>query len=107
MLALLGAAVWADLQPIYWMLESHPLAAAERHAGAAAGDHRAAGAARSAAALIWLGQSRSFGSIQQALAPEKDTLLVDALAGPAAGSTAAPPSWPSAAAPASPPCSVA
>ncbi|MFN5194529.1 MAG: uridine diphosphate-N-acetylglucosamine-binding protein YvcK, partial [Cyanobacteriota bacterium] len=29
--------------------------------------------------LIWLGQSRSFGSIQQALAPEKDTVLVDAL----------------------------
>jgi uncharacterized cofD-like protein len=31
------------------------------------------------AVLIWLGQSRSFGSIQKALAPEKDTLLVDAL----------------------------
>ena len=28
--------------------------------------------------LIW-GQSRSFGSIQQALAPDKDTVLVDAL----------------------------
>jgi uncharacterized cofD-like protein len=30
-------------------------------------------------ALIWLGQSRSFGAIQQALAPEKGTVLVDAL----------------------------
>jgi hypothetical protein len=30
-------------------------------------------------ALVWLGQSRSFGTIQQALAPEKDTVLVDAL----------------------------
>jgi uncharacterized cofD-like protein len=29
--------------------------------------------------MVWLGQSRSFGSIQQALAPEKDTVLVDAL----------------------------
>ena len=28
--------------------------------------------------LLW-GQSRSFGSIQQALAPDKDTVLVDAL----------------------------
>jgi hypothetical protein len=27
----------------------------------------------------WHGQSRSFGSFQQALAPEKDTVLVDAL----------------------------
>jgi uncharacterized cofD-like protein len=29
--------------------------------------------------LVWLGLNRSFGSIQQALAPEKDTHLVDAL----------------------------
>ena len=28
--------------------------------------------------LLW-GQSRSFGSIQQALVPDKDTVLVDAL----------------------------
>jgi len=32
------------------------------------------------AALVLWGQSRSFGSIQQALAPDKGTLLVDALA---------------------------
>tara|TARA_B100000029_G_scaffold367035_1_gene360463 strand:- start:854 stop:2275 length:1422 start_codon:yes stop_codon:yes gene_type:complete len=78
LMALLGVAIWADLQPIYWSIET----------------------------LFWLlraittvlprsitgplifffglslvlwGQSRSFGSIQQALAPAKDTVLVDAL----------------------------
>ncbi|MEN9496354.1 MAG: hypothetical protein RLZZ137_1394, partial [Cyanobacteriota bacterium] len=78
MLALLGAAVWADLQPIYWLLESIrwllqnitkvlPRAVTGPLVLVAGG------------ALIWLGQSRSFGSIQQALAPEKGTVLVDAL----------------------------
>ncbi|MFQ6539341.1 MULTISPECIES: gluconeogenesis factor YvcK family protein [Aphanothece] len=79
LIALLGAAVWADLQPIYWTLASiqwllknlttvlpreitGPLVLAI------------------GAGLIWLGQSRSFGTIQQALAPEKGTHLVDALA---------------------------
>lgn len=77
-LALLGAAVWADLQPIYWVLQSIrwllqnitqvlPRAVTGPLVLLAGG------------ALIWLGQSRSFGSIQQALAPEKDTVLVDAL----------------------------
>jgi uncharacterized cofD-like protein len=76
---LLGTAIWADLQPIYWTLSgiqwllknittvlpreiTGPLVLAI------------------GALLIWLGQSRSFGTIQQALAPEKGTLLVDALA---------------------------
>jgi uncharacterized cofD-like protein len=79
LIALLGAAVWADLQPIYWTLASiqwllknittvlpreitGPLVLAI------------------GAVLIWLGQSRSFGTIQQALAPDKGTHLVDALA---------------------------
>jgi len=77
-LALLGAAVWADLQPIYWVLQSIrwllqnitqvlPRAVTGPLVLLAGG------------ALVWLGQSRSFGSIQQALAPEKDTVLVDAL----------------------------
>ena len=78
-LLFLGGAVWADLQPIYWLLEfirwslanittvlpreiTGPLVLVV------------------GGGLIWLGQSRSFGAIQQALAPDKDTLLVDALA---------------------------
>lgn len=78
LVALLGAAVWADLKPIYWILESinwvlknittvMPRAITGPLVLVIGG------------ALIWLGQSRSFGSIQQALAPEKDTVLVDAL----------------------------
>ncbi|WP_296416994.1 gluconeogenesis factor YvcK family protein, partial [Vulcanococcus sp. DEBay_Sum29NL08_54] len=78
-LLFLGGAVWADLQPIYWLLEfirwslanittvlpreiTGPLVLVV------------------GGGLIWLGQSRSFGAIQQALAPDRDTLLVDALA---------------------------
>ena len=78
MLALLGAAVWADLQPIYWLLQSIrwvlqiltqvlPREITGPLVLIAGGG------------LIWLGQSRSFGAIQQALAPEKGTVLVDAL----------------------------
>jgi uncharacterized cofD-like protein len=78
LILLLGAAVWADLQPIYWSLEAIKWALAQLTRVLP----------RSitgplvlviGAGLIWLGQSRSFGSIQQALAPEKDTVLVDAL----------------------------
>ena len=78
LMALLGAAIWADLQPIYWSIEilfwlltaittflprsiTGPLVFL-----------------CGAGLLLW-GQSRSFGSIQQALAPAKDTVLVDAL----------------------------
>jgi hypothetical protein len=78
LVALLGAAVWADLQPIYWMLSS-----IQWLLGQVTGvlPRKITGplVLLIGAALIWLGQSRSFGSIQQALAPEKDTLLVDAL----------------------------
>jgi uncharacterized cofD-like protein len=78
LILLLGAAVWADLQPIYWSLEAIKWSLAQLTRVLP----------RSitgplvlviGALLIWLGQSRSFGSIQQALAPEKDTVLVDAL----------------------------
>ncbi len=78
LLALIGAAIWADLRPIYWSIETlfwllgaittilprsitGPLVLLV-----------------GAALLLW-GQSRSFGSIQQALVPDKDTVLVDAL----------------------------
>ena len=78
LMALLGGAVWADLKPIYWILETlswflgtittvlpreitGPLVVLV------------------GVGLVLWGQSRSFGSIQQALAPDKDTVLVDAL----------------------------
>ena len=74
LMALLGAAIWADLQPIYWSIEilfwlltaittflprsiTVPLILL-----------------LGIGLLLW-GQSRSFGSIQQALAPDKDTVL--------------------------------
>jgi uncharacterized cofD-like protein len=79
LIALLGAAVWADLQPIYWtlagiqwLLKNLTTVLPREFTGPLV---LAIGAV-----LIWLGQSRSFGTIQQALAPDKDTLLVDALA---------------------------
>lgn len=77
-LALLGAAVWADLQPIYWMLWAiqEVLGWITRVLpGAITGPLVLL---LGIGLLLW-GQSQSFGSIQQALAPEKDTVLVDAL----------------------------
>ena len=77
-LALLGAAVWADLQPIYWTLwaiqESLGWITRVMPRGITGPLVLLVGIGL----LLW-GQSRSFGSIQQALAPEKDTVLVDAL----------------------------
>ena len=78
LVALLGAAVWADLQPIYWMLSSIQWLLAQV-TGVLPRKFTGPLVLLIGAVLIWLGQSRSFGSIQQALAPEKDTLLVDAL----------------------------
>jgi uncharacterized cofD-like protein len=78
LIALLGAAVWADLQPIYWTLSSiqwllrNLTTVLPREITGPLVLLMGAG-------LIWLGQSRSFGTIQQALAPEKGTVLVDAL----------------------------
>lgn len=78
LVALLGAAVWADLQPIYWLLSSIQWLLAQV-TGVLPRKFTGPLVLLVGAGLIWLGQSRSFGSIQQALAPEKDTLLVDAL----------------------------
>ena len=78
-LLFLGAAVWADLQPIYWLLEfirwslANITTVLPREITGPLVLVLGGG-------LIWLGQSRSFGAIQQALAPDRDTLLVDALA---------------------------
>ncbi len=77
-IALLGAAVWADLQPIYWTLEAIRWGL-NRLTQVMPRGITGPLVLLIGAAMIWLGQSRSFGAIQQALAPEKDTLLVDAL----------------------------
>jgi len=78
-LALLGAAVWADLQPIYWTLQSVRWVL-QTLTQVLPREITGPLVLLVGGGLIWLGQSRSFGTIQKALAPEKDTLLVDALA---------------------------
>ena len=78
MLALLGAAVWADLQPIYWLLQSIRFVL-QSLTQVLPREITGPLVLIAGGALIWLGQSRSFGAIQQALAPEKGTVLVDAL----------------------------
>ena len=77
-LALLGAAVWADLQPIYWLLQSIRWLL-QNLTQVLPREITGPLVLLIGGGLIWLGQSRSFGSIQQALAPEKGTVLVDAL----------------------------
>jgi len=78
LIALLGAAVWADLQPIYWTLEAIRWSLGQVTKVLPRGITGPLVLVLGGG-LVWLGQSRSFGSIQQALAPEKDTHLVDAL----------------------------
>ncbi|MFM7266031.1 MAG: hypothetical protein ACKOZW_10675, partial [Cyanobium sp.] len=78
LIALLGAAVWADLQPIYWSLESIRWVLSRVTQVLPRGITGPL-VLLFGGVLIWLGLNRSFGSIQQALAPEKDTHLVDAL----------------------------
>ncbi|MEB3349305.1 MAG: gluconeogenesis factor YvcK family protein [Cyanobacteriota bacterium] len=77
-IALLGAAILADLQPIYWTLEAITWFLGQITRVLPRGITGPL-VLVIGGGLIWLGQSRSFGSIQQALAPEKDTVLVDAL----------------------------
>ena len=77
-LALLGAAVWADLQPIYWTLWAIQEALSWITRVLPRGITGPLVLVIGIGLLLW-GQGRSFGSIQQALAPEKDTVLVDAL----------------------------
>ena len=78
LIALLGAAVWADLQPIYWILESIRWLLSQVTRVMPREITGPVVLLAGVALLLW-GQSRSFGSIQQALAPAKDTVLVDAL----------------------------
>jgi uncharacterized cofD-like protein len=77
-MALLGAAVWADLQPIYWTLSAIQWLLRNLTTVLPRGVTGPLVLVVGAGLVLW-GQSRSFSSIQQALAPEKDTLLVDAL----------------------------
>ena len=77
-LALLGAAILADLKPIYWSLESLNWLLSQLTQVLPRGITGPLVLLAGAALVIW-GQSRSFDSIQQALAPEKGTVLVDAL----------------------------
>ncbi|QEY33462.1 YvcK family protein [Synechococcus sp. RSCCF101] len=76
--ALLGAAIWADFKPVYWTLETVEWLLQTL---TSAMPRQVTGPAillLGVGLVIW-GQSRSFGSIQRALAPEKDTSLLDAL----------------------------
>jgi uncharacterized cofD-like protein len=77
-MALIGGAVWADLKPIYWILEtlSWLLGALTTILPR---EFTGPLVVLVGVALVVWGQSRSFGSIQQALAPDKDTVLIDAL----------------------------
>ncbi|MDP6833957.1 MAG: YvcK family protein, partial [Prochlorococcaceae cyanobacterium ETNP1_MAG_9] len=78
LIALLGAAIWANLQPIYWSIETlfWLLTAITTFLPRSVTGPLVL--LLGIGIFLW-GQSRSFGSIQQALAPAKDTVLVDAL----------------------------
>ena len=78
LMALVGGAVWADLKPIYWILEtlSWLLGALTTILPR---EFTGPILLLVGVALVLWGQSRSFGSIQQALAPDKATVLIDAL----------------------------
>ena len=78
LMALLGAAVWADLKPIYWILETLSWLLSTLTTVLPREITGPLVVVIGSGLLLW-GQSRSFGSIQQALAPDKDTVLVDAL----------------------------
>ncbi len=78
LMALLGAAIWADLQPIYWSIETLFWLLTAITTFLPRSITGPLVFICGAGLLLW-GQSRSFGSIKQALAPAKDTFLVDAL----------------------------
>ena len=78
LMALLGAAVWADLKPIYWIIETLSWMLSTITTVLPREITGPLVLIIGMGLVLW-GQSRSFGSIQQALAPDKDTVLVDAL----------------------------
>ena len=78
LMALVGGAVWADLKPIYWILETLSWLLGTLTT-VLPREFTGPILLLVGVALVFWGQSRSFGSIQQALAPDKDTVLIDAL----------------------------
>ncbi len=78
LMALLGAAIWADLKPIYWSIEALFWLLTVITTFLPRSITGSLIFLVGVGILLW-GQSRSFGSIQQALAPSKDTELLDAL----------------------------
>ena len=76
-LALLGAAIWADLKPIYWTITT--IETLLRSLAGVGKGFTGPLVLLAGGGLILLGQSRSFRSIQKALAPQRETALVDAL----------------------------
>ncbi len=78
LLLVLGSAIWANLKPVYWTLETIEWTLASL---TQAFPYWLTGplVLLSGVVLILLGQGRTFGSIKQALAPEQDQPLVDAL----------------------------
>jgi len=78
LMALLGAAIWADLTPIYWSIETLFWLLTAITTFLPRSITGPLVFLLGIGLVLW-GQSRSFGSIQQALAPAKDTVLVDAL----------------------------
>nr|WP_306806769.1 gluconeogenesis factor YvcK family protein [Candidatus Synechococcus spongiarum] len=78
LLLVLGSAIWANMKPVYWTLEAIEWTLANI---TQVFPYRLTGplVLLSGLVLILLGQSRTFGSIKQALAPQQDRSLVDAL----------------------------
>ncbi len=78
LIALLGASIWAQLRPIYWVIESMffliGLVTKFLPSSITGPIVFCFGIS-----LLLLGQSKSFQSIQQAVAPSKDDLLIDSL----------------------------
>ena len=74
LLALLGASIWADLKPIYWMIENLIWVLGLITTFLPRSITGPLVFFIGAGLLLW-GQSRSFGSIQQALVPDKETIL--------------------------------
>ena len=78
LLLVLGSTIWANLKPVYWTLETIEWTLASITQVL---PYWLTGplVLLSGVVLILLGQGRTFGSIKQALAPEQDRPLVDAL----------------------------
>ncbi len=76
--ALLGASIWADLRPVYWVIEGLFWFLEGITRFLPRGFTGPLIVCIGIGLLIW-GQSRSFDTIQQAVAPDKDAVLVDAL----------------------------